>query len=108
MSQLCLVFAAPYSAAGPSKEAAKAIEPHLDRLERIVLSVIALGGDSGRTDGEIEQMAGLAGNTVRPRRVRLVEKGLVRDSGARRRTPSGRPATVWVLTEHARRGHAEA
>jgi hypothetical protein len=48
------------------------------------------------TDEEITTRTGLAPNSVRPRRVELVARGLVKDSGMRRPTVSGRQATVWV------------
>ena len=44
----------------------------------------------------------MSGNTVRPRRIELQEKGLVVDSGRRRPTPSARQAIVWVVPERVR------
>jgi len=51
------------------------------------------------TDEEIQTRTGMNPSTERPRRVELVEMGLIEDSGVRRRTSSGRSAVVWKLTE---------
>lgn len=48
-----------------------------------------------RTDEELFRLTGLAPNTCRPRRIELVELGLVRDSGKRKATKSGRAAIAW-------------
>lgn len=81
-----------------SKQAAASIEPHLARLERIVFEVVARAGAVGLTAQEIEETHGIPGNTVRPRLVALCRKGMVRDSGERRNTRSGRRAVVWKIT----------
>lgn len=49
----------------------------------------------GATDEEIQRDLRMNGSTERPRRVELVELGLVRDSGGTGRTRSGGKATVW-------------
>lgn len=46
------------------------------------------------TDQEIAELLGLPENTVRPRRIELRDRGVVFPHG-RRRTKSGRLATVW-------------
>lgn len=69
------------------------------RLEVRVLDALRDAGREGLTDAEIEEVTGLGGNTARPRRVRLVELAHVIDSGRRRRTTSGRLATVWICAE---------
>lgn len=55
-------------------------------------------GHQGATDEEVQRGLGMNPSTQRPRRVELVEAGLVVDSGARRETASGREAVVWVAT----------
>ena len=55
----------------------------------------------GATDDAISVALGVNGNSTRPGRVELCRQGLVVDSGRRRRTSTGSPATVWVLAEHA-------
>jgi len=47
------------------------------------------------TDEEIARHTGLSINTARPRRVDLVEGGLVHDTGERRKTDTGHDAIVW-------------
>jgi hypothetical protein len=63
-------------------------------LERVVFDQLELGP---KTDQELETLLGRPGNTVRPRRRSLVQRGLVEDSGLRRRTASGRKAIVWKV-----------
>ena len=87
---------APFSEPGTSLEAARAIEPHLERLEAVVLDAIRTGG--GLCDHEVEAVTGLRHQTASARRRALVLRGLVRDSGRTRRTDSGRRAIVWEAT----------
>ena len=75
-----------------SEEAARSVRPHRERMADTVLAAISL---RAMTDEELVEMTGLSPSTVRPRRVELVEAGLVRDSGERRPTRSGRKAVVW-------------
>ena len=53
-------------------------------------------GRYGRTDHELTGELRLLSDSVRSRRVRLRDEGLVADSGRRRTTPSGCLAVVWV------------
>jgi hypothetical protein len=76
-----------------SRAAARWIEPKRPNLRVRVYAVIKRYGSA--TDEEIQLETGLNPSTVRPRRVELVELGLVRDSGRRRPTRSGRRAVVW-------------
>lgn len=55
------------------------------------------GSDCGLTDEEICAETGLDGNTERPRRVSLVAAGRIEANG-KRKTSSGRQATVWIPT----------
>ena len=52
--------------------------------------------DPGATDEDIARYIHMNPSTVRPRRLELVEAGLVRDSGRTRKTRSDREAIVWV------------
>lgn len=56
--------------------------------------VLILGG---AIDEEIEEALDLKHQTASARRRELVLAGLVRDSGQRRRTSSGRRAVVWEV-----------
>ena len=50
-----------------------------------------------QTDEEIHDRLGLDGDSERPRRVSLVDAGVVHDTGEKRATKSGRKATVWKV-----------
>lgn len=49
----------------------------------------------GLTDEQQQTILGMSANTQRPRRLELVEAGLVKDSGQRRKTSKGNDAIVW-------------
>ena len=90
---------APYvRGSDTSKAAADSMQPHLGNLEARVLSVIRSGPD-GRTDDEVEVITELSHQSASARRRGLVLKGLVKDSGTRRKTRSGRTAVVWIAIE---------
>lgn len=77
------------------RAAKKAIEPKIPSLKDRVLGFLRACGEHGATDQEIAiQFAG-SENTYRPRRNELTADGLVYDSGKRRRTGTGKLATVW-------------
>lgn len=84
-----------------SLAAADAIRGETGRLRRKVLEALAALGTRGATDEELQEAIPMAPSTERPRRIELCRAGLVRDSGATRRTRSGRRATVWVAAEVA-------
>lgn len=84
-----------------SRDAAEQIEPAAETLRRQVLHRLILLGSSGATDEELQMFLVMNPSTERPRRIELVEMGLVKDSGRRRRTLSGRNAVVWVAVEKA-------
>ena len=86
---------APYAKGSDTSEAAaESIRPHLSRLEAVVFgSVVSLGG---ATCYEVEVDTGLSHQTASARINGLVRKCLLRDSGERRKTSSGRPARVLV------------
>ena len=86
---------APHSDEDTSREAAKAIVPHIARLEARVLHFVAMQGDWGATAEEIEHGTELGGSTVRPRLVALRARGFVVKTAQRRETKSGRLAAVW-------------
>lgn len=63
-----------------------------------LLRNLALRGDAGATDDELAGLARLDLNSVRPRRLELVEAGYVMDSGDTRDSARGNPAVVWLPT----------
>src|SRR3990167_3086237 len=89
---------APFVARQTSVEAAKRIVPHIGRLEERVLIVLKHGP---MTD---EQLDGYryAAKTLRPRRIRLTQIGLIEDSGETALTTSGRRAILWQLSDKGR------
>lgn len=89
---------APHSDADTSRAAAKQIVSQLQHLEARVFGFLNQRGAAGATAQEIEDGLKMDGSTVRPRLVTLRARGLVKDSGLRRRTHSLRKAVVWVAT----------
>lgn len=97
------MFAPPLTESAPfvrgsqtSKDAADAIKPKMATLQQRVLDTIKSAGERGMTDEQVRSITGLGGSTEVPRRIELVAKGLVKDSGKTRKTRGGRNATVWV------------
>ena len=92
---------APYVKHQPtSKAAAHAIGPDLGRLQRTILDLLTQAGARGLTDNEMQHRAEMRDCTQTPRRIELVDKGYVVESGRHRRTGSGRFAIVWVLRKY--------
>ena len=94
--------------AGTSEAAARSMaRPAPPQRER-VLDLIRRAGPRGVTDAEGERALGMRTASYTARRNELVGRGVVVDSGRRRRTESGRSAAVWVAVKHApRAGRAE-
>ena len=77
-----------------SRDAAAALdEPTLKSLEGQVLALLRERGPM--TDTEMQRALSISGDTQRPRRVTLVRKELVRDSGRQAPGARGRMATLW-------------
>lgn len=82
-----------------SEQAAIAITPHLNELQRRVLDYVRACGMDGCTDEQIIDALGISPSTARPRRIELTNAGLVLDSGRTRKTKSGRNAVVWIANQ---------
>lgn len=80
-----------------SRDAAISAEGSAGSLRRQVWSFLMERGQAGATDEEIQTMLEINPSTQRPRRIELVNGGLVRDSGRTRLTQSRRKATVWEI-----------
>ena len=80
-----------------SAAAAVAIAPKFGRMTRSVLTMIARYQD-GLTDEEAQSIMGMQGNSYRPCRVTLMDKGFVVDTGHRRKTRQRKDAVVWSVT----------
>lgn len=89
------LFDAPHvKGSKTSKAAAESFsEDALNVLQAKVLAFIRT--NKGATDEEVQRALGLNPSTQRPRRIELVTRGLVIDSGTKRDTTSGRAAVVW-------------
>lgn len=92
--QSSFITEAPSQAAQTSKDAARAIEPKLNKLQLLVLAAIEFRGKLGATDNEIQAYLGMGGSTERPRRIELLRAGKVRDSGIRRNR-----SIVWIVNK---------
>ena len=95
----------PYSAPGPSKEAAQSMRETTETLRGRVLKAISESPD-GLTCYEVECKTGLTHQTASARIWELRgfpsksgRPAYLLDSGQRRRTASGRNATVWIAKE---------
>lgn len=88
---------------GTSDAAARSIAGRTPELRSLVLAFIRSRGPEGATDAEGAAALGMASDTYRPRRVELRDRGLVRDSGQFRTTPSGSRAAVWLAEPSATR-----
>lgn len=99
-------FSDPEASGAPvtQRKAAILVYPRSGTYRIGVLRAIAKADAHGATDEELYQATGWDENTVRPRRNELMNDGWVEDSGRTRRTPSGKDAVVWVLTEQ---GHKQ-
>lgn len=102
MTQPTLFDAPPYGGVAPfvkgsdtSEAASQSLEPTAKTKRRVVLTLIEVTGTTGATDDELERLTGWRHQTVSARRRELVLQGLVKDSGKRRDTSSGRSAAVW-------------
>lgn len=80
-----------------SREAAAAIAPKFGRMTNAVLLLIARNQD-GLTDEEGQSLMRMEGNSYRPCRVTLADKGFVADTGQRRLTTHRKKAVVWAIT----------
>lgn len=89
---------APYAkGSDTSREAAESLS-NTATMRGCVLNAIKLRGALGATDQELQELLHLPPNCETPRRWELVNMGLVRNSGQRRKNRSGRSAAVWMLT----------
>lgn len=80
-------------------KAAETAFPRAGSKRREVLEFVAGRGDRGATDHEIESALDMV---HQPRRKELEQRGLVFDSGRRRKTPRKSEAIVWVATDFAK------
>lgn len=82
-----------------SIEAAISIMPALTDIQNAVMAY-AKQMPTGFTDDEMNRHFLCYGSTYRTRRAELTAKNLIADSGKLARLPSGRNATVWILSQY--------
>jgi predicted transcriptional regulator len=87
-----------------SAEALQSIQPIIGTIRQSVLQAISVKGLYGSTCEEVEIELNMRHQTASSACNYLQEKGLIIDSGARRRTTSGRKARVYVAKERDHRG----
>lgn len=80
-----------------STEAAEAMAPKFGTLMRTVLAQLSQF-PHGLTDEEAQNIMGMQGNSYRPCRVTLMDRGFVVDTGHRRQTAQRKDAVVWTVT----------
>ena len=90
------ILSAPYQKhSETSKAAAKEIEGDAGTQRHKLFGWLYEHGSA--TDEECQDGIPMNPSTQRPRRVELVRMGLVRDTGEKRKTRSGRSAVVWEV-----------
>ena len=77
--------------------AADAIAPKLGRLQRLAETTIRAAGHDGLTADELAARLDMERWSIQPRTTELSRKGIIRDSGRRRRNITGKAAIVWVV-----------
>lgn len=85
---------------GTSQDAAEAIAPNVSHLRRLAIRSIAHLGEA--TPLEAIAVTGLPRESLQPRFSELRAMGLIEPTGARRRNPSGKSASVLRLTDQGR------
>ncbi len=78
-----------------SIEAAESMEPHAPTLRERVYNLLKSQLINGMTDEEMQDTLLMNPSTQRPRRIELLNQGVIEDSGVKRLTKSGRKAVVW-------------
>jgi predicted ArsR family transcriptional regulator len=95
----------PHDPTDTQVEAAQAASHHAKYSRELVIAALKaaeMEGVLGLNDIEIASVTGLYLNTAAPSRFALMKKGLVEDSGQRRKNERGRNMIVWRLTAKGR------
>lgn len=81
----------------PTSFAARAsLEPHLELLEKIVMTFLE---DDPKTCDAIEELSGLSHQSASARLTALSKRGIIYDTGLRAPTRSGRKAIKWAISQ---------
>lgn len=89
-----------------SVAAANALKPRLSRLQLMAQRAICEAGAAGLTADELAVGLDMDRYSIQPRTSELKRKGVIRDSGKRRKNASGKTAIVWIISESV--GFSEA
>jgi hypothetical protein len=85
-----------------SRSAAEAATPKCGPLQRLTLAAVTRRGAFGATTDELADILEHQRWSIQPRTSELRRKGLIADSGLRRRNVTGKAAIVWVLPQFVR------
>ena len=85
---------------GTSQDAAEAIAPTVSHLRRLAMRSLSQLGEA--TPLEAVAISGVTRESLQPRFSELRAMGLIEPTGARRRNPSGKSASVLRLTDKGR------
>jgi hypothetical protein len=93
----------PYQKHSPtSRQAAERAIPTAGTHRGILFDRFVELGSYGATDEELQDMTKINPSSERPRRVKLLEDGWIKDSGRTRSTRSGAQAVVWVIRDETK------
>jgi len=84
-----------YQDTDTSYEAAQLVDA--EKLRGMVYRYHKARAQQGLTDAELDAMKPPGCPTLRPRRCELTRAGTLRDTGARRLSPTGRKMIVWSV-----------
>ena len=84
-----------------SVAAASALAPKLGRLQRLAETSIRAAGEHGLTADELAASLAMERWSLQPRTSELRRKGVIKDSGLRRRNVTGKAAIVWITSENS-------
>lgn len=79
-----------------SVAAANELAPKLGRLQKMAETAIRAAGPRGLTADELAEQLEMDRYSIQPRTSELRRKGVIRDSGRRRKNASGKMAIVWI------------
>lgn len=83
-------------------EAAETMPPKIGRVQRLALEAVRNAGERGLTSDETAETLHSDRWSIQPRLSELRLKGLVVESGLRRRNSTGKNAIVWVTPDNKR------
>lgn len=72
--------------------------PKTGTKRRLTFDLIKDAGERGLCDHELEQVTGWLHQSASAARNTLMNDGFIKDSGMRRKTPTGNEAIVWIIS----------